>query len=261
MQSRDFERDGLCVPFQKHAHVGHAPIVKLERHGTDFRGRRHAERVAFEGPSVRDSVRAVLEAFTVPFEGRCAWLYLDQHKPDPLVTAAIGNLADPLPLAVAMPFRVGLTGPLATVEQVAAEWKAVKAMVDLSARGGEAFEAVTRLRLDDEGIALVFNRKRDEFDTDLAKRFASYPSWPADAQLGALSIAWAAGADWAAPKFAGHANARPPDFLGMADESAVHTARDPTNRTLFVNAAQVIAQGLDPDVLVWPAVLTAVDVG
>jgi GH24 family phage-related lysozyme (muramidase) len=201
---------------------------------------------------MRASVEAAFMPFTVGFEGRTTWQYLDSTG---LVTCGIGFLIDPVDEALTYPWlkRDGSTAPANDVRD---EWARVKSLQAMRVRGGGAFAAVTTLRLSDATIDAKFATKRDAVDGQLAERFASYPDWPSDAQLAVLSIAWNAGAAWRAPKFQAHADAVPPDFVGMAAESAIHSARDASSKVLLTNAAAVAAQGLDPDVLYWPRVLT-----
>jgi GH24 family phage-related lysozyme (muramidase) len=198
---------------------------------------------------MRPSVRAAFRPFTVHYEGCCPFLYLDVKG---LVTCAIGNLVDPVELALPYPWMTP-GGTPAAEDAIRAEWAYVKSRTDLAPKGGGIFASITTLRLSDAGIDQVMSGKLNEVDAQLAQRFAGYPSWPADAQLAVLSIAWAAGAAWKAPKFQAFADAG--DFAGCATESGIHSARDPADAALLQNAAHVIAEGLDPDVLQWPNVL------
>jgi hypothetical protein len=95
-------------------------------------------------------------------------------------------------------------------------------------------------------------------DTYLAKRFPGYEAWPADAQLGTLSLSWACGPAFAFPKCAAALNAR--DFVTaavecfMPEEKTISglRPRNVANKLLFLNAAFVEAHLLDPDILHWP---------
>jgi hypothetical protein len=190
--------------------------------------------------------------FSESFEGRLPFMYLDDLG---LVTTGVGDLIDPVSLATALPWEHKSDGHPASPNEVRAEWAHVKSLVSLDRRGGSAFGAVTTLRLSAAAVTALLTGKLADVDGQLARRFRSYPQWPADGQLGTLSIAWAAGSAWAAPKFQAHADAQPTDFVGCATECGVHTARDPVNRILFRNAAHVVAAALDPDVLYYPRVL------
>ena len=48
-----------------------------------------------------DSVKQGFRAFTLPLEGEIAWMYLDTLG---LVTVGLGNLIDPVELALELPF-------------------------------------------------------------------------------------------------------------------------------------------------------------
>lgn len=195
---------------------------------------------------MRQSVRDIFVPFTQTFEGKCDYMYLDVKG---LVTAAIGDLADPVSLALAMPWRRRSDGQPATLNQVQEEWIRVKELTSLDQRGGGAYEASSTLYLDQDGIASVVAGRLDLNESLLAKRFTNWDWFPADAQLACHSIAWAAGAAWAAPKF--DAYAAKCDLVGMADESAVHTARDATNRGLLLEAARTVAWDGDYDIIHW----------
>jgi len=196
---------------------------------------------------MRQSVRDIFVPFTQTFEGKCDFMYLDVKG---LVTAAVGNLADPVSLALAMPWRRRSDSQPATLNQVQEEWIRVKELTSLDQRGGGAYAASSTLFLDEAGIASVVAGRLNLNESLLAKRFGPNWDWfPADAQLACHSIAWAAGAAWAAPKL--DAYAAKCDLVGMADESAVHTARDTVDRELLLAAAKTVAEGGDFDMIHW----------
>lgn len=213
---------------------------------------------------MRASVRAQVVPFTTRFEGKVPFLYLDFHhdaqkRLDPLVTIAIGNLVDPIELALDLPLLHGDGTPASPVE-IAAEWHNVKRHVELAARGGLAFRAVTTLHLDDEGIASVVAGRFASNEAWLRRRFPEYEDWPADGQLGILSMAWAAGAAFHFPRFEAAAAAR--DFATCSVECHMADALNPglvprnkANAVLFMNAAAVQATGGDPEELHFPTQL------
>jgi GH24 family phage-related lysozyme (muramidase) len=206
-------------------------------------------------------------------EGAVPFLYLDVKG---LVTTAIGNLVDPLPAALGLPL-VRPDGSKATQSEIAAEWANVKGRTDLKLRGGMAFKSVTRLRLTEEGVQQVVARKLTQMDAYLARRFRctehddcraqvelgsectafGYASWPADAQLGVLSMAWACGPAFDFPHL--ERALREGDFLAAAAECFMNEAGNPglrprnrANRVLFRNAAFALGAKLDPDLLFYP---------
>lgn len=196
---------------------------------------------------MRQSVRAAFMGFVVPFEGSLAHMYLDVKN---LVTVGVGCLLDPIESAVGLQFQK-LDGSLATWEEVALDWHRVKSREDLSPHGGGAFAKVAQLRLSPAGIDDLLGYKLMGMDLVLQKRFPAYEAWPADGQMLVLSMSWAAGPYFRAPKF--DVAARALDFETCADECVLHTPRDKVNRQLAMNAANVIRGGLDLDVLQFPS--------
>jgi GH24 family phage-related lysozyme (muramidase) len=205
---------------------------------------------------VRDSVRNAFLDFTRPLEGVVPWLYCDVKG---LVSIGIGDLVDPIQLAMNLPL-VHPDGSPADRSEIAAEWLRVKACLG-AAQGGYLFtKNLTRLRLTDDGIRHLVASKLNANDAYISHRFANYESWPADAQLGVMSMCWAVGpafqAGW--PKFTAALLAQDFDTAAvecfMPEESKISGLR-PRNRSdamLFRNAAQVLVRGLDPTVLYWP---------
>lgn len=221
---------------------------------------------------MRASVHAGAEGFALRFEGKCAWPYLDVLG---LVTTWLGNLIDPVSTALPLAWEIqqGPSSRPALREEILAGWAKVKDRQDLKSHGGSAFADVSPLRLSDQAGDALFFGKLDAIDLDLAKAFAGYPAWPADAQMGALSMAYAMGIGridrrspaFEYPKFAEAVDAL--DFTEAADECAMQTKGNPgliprnaANRVLFTNAAIVGNRGLDPDKLYWPEALTVDDV-
>ncbi len=217
---------------------------------------------------MKDAVRAYFPAFSDVFEGNLGFMYTDSLG---LVTTGRGNLVDngrarshitddigpcSPAMALGLPFRQAYTGDnfgaLATAEQISAEWWRVKKMwpkVQSVACG-----KYTSLRLTQPDIDALTYSKLDEMWAHLLTRFTDAEEWPADAQLGLLSMAWAMGPSFSFPRFQQAARAR--DFRGASLEcqmtsGAVPVARNKANVILFVNAAKTA----DPDVLNYPTAL------
>jgi GH24 family phage-related lysozyme (muramidase) len=174
-----------------------------------------------------------------PFEGVCSFMYLDVKG---LVTTGIGNLIDTPDEALSLPWK-NPDGTPATRMQIAAEWSYVKSRQDMKLHGGMAYAKVTRLRLHAAGIDLAVSRTLDRMDRQLAARFPEYESWPADAQLATLSLAWACGAAFRFPKL--EACLRAGDFEGASKECAINSVGNPgviprnkKNRELYLSAAE-----------------------
>jgi GH24 family phage-related lysozyme (muramidase) len=207
-----------------------------------------------KGKAMKDSVRAAFVTFTAPLEGVVDHLYLDVKG---LATVGVGNLVDPIQYALPLPFVHRVSGAPASRDEIAAEWLRVKNDASLARLGHRAARHATRLCLTYEGIDLLVSRKLAQVDAHLAARFGGWETLPADAQLGVISMAWAAGPSFRFPLFEAALRAR--DFAMCVRECRLKEEGNPGvvlrnahNRTLFRNAARVGADGLDPDVLYWP---------
>jgi hypothetical protein len=225
---------------------------------------------------MKASVRSSWVTFNTAFEGMTNWLYLDVRN---LVTTGMGNLCDPIISSLNLPWRHGDGGPLATINDIADGWRAVKARVDLAPHGGAAFKSVCDLRLAPADVNNLILSKLNAIENALMARapFKGYPNWCADAQLGLLSMAWAMGPAFSFPHFEAAASAQDwavaagqpgdassdPALRGEAWMENNHLPgpnpanpglhpRNLANRVLFFNAARVVA-GLDPNALYYPS--------
>lgn len=188
-------------------------------------------------------------------EGVCGFMYLDRKG---LVSSCIGLLLDPVALfrAARLPWKRP-DGTLATREEAEAEWRAVKAMQQRRLMGGGHFRKWTSLRLT-KGDILNATRARIELnETHLRERFPEWDSWPSDAQLGVMSVAWAVGATLKGyPRMCAALQAR--DFDAAAAEATfasgdgTYADRQAAQQLCLRNAAKVERLGLDPEVLWWP---------
>lgn len=206
---------------------------------------------------MRQTVRDNYAAFTSRFEGAVPWMYLDVLGK---LTTGIGNLIDSPADAQRLPWRHGLDGPHATPAEIAAAWQAVHARQDLKKIGGgqKIWGTLTDLRLDADGIRQLVDGKLQANEAILRTRFPGYDSWPSDAQLGLLSMAWAMGPNFKFPKFEAAVNQLVPDFRTAAGLSHMNTAGNPglvprntANDSLFTSAADALAQNLDLDQIHW----------
>jgi hypothetical protein len=241
---------------------------------------------------MKQTVIDAFVTFTEKFEGHVDSMYLDLHIPAPLVTIGIGNLIDPIALALGLPF-VWPDGRSATRDEITSAWQAIKQRTDLARAGYRAFESITPLRLTDGAVADLVRGRMKANDGFLAARFPAWETWPADAQLAMHSVAWAAGAGLQAPHLQAALTADPPRFdiaagpegdanaiLACRGEAWLHDAtllsapgvspivekltnpglrpRNLATKLLFTNADRVASQGLDRDVLNWPSQLPLV---
>ncbi len=139
---------------------------------------------------MRPAVERVWMTFSERFEGRLPFMYLDRKG---LVTTGVGNLIDSPAAALTLPWARpdGLPASRVDIENA---WHKVKGRQDWRDRGGRAFGPLTTIRLSDAAIDGLVFRKLAENERAARERFPGYDTWPADAQLAILSMAWAAGA-------------------------------------------------------------------
>lgn len=222
--------------------------------------------------------QAVIDSFhkfTEPLEGRVYHMYADVLG---LITTGVGNLIDPKPAAMVLPWKTQ-TGDPASSAQVSHEWDNIKAHAAELAHRSLAVQATfTSVRLDDAGIdTLVAKKLVANAEHLAAKHFTEFADFPADAQLACMSLAWAVGADWPS-KFTTLASLiRKRDWAGCVKQDGAHPEdpdhrvcdirvgekghpdynpgvipRNHANRLCFANAAGVAVAELDPEALHWP---------
>lgn len=194
-------------------------------------------------------------------------MYADEKN---LVTTGIGNLIDLSPLAspwtsaCKLPWKhLDLVTPASQAE-IIKEWNLVKARQEMTVLGGGAYAAITKLRLTLADVDELVVEAAADFEAKFVKRFPEYESWPADAQLGALSLMWAAGPYFYAtfPRFDVAADRL--DFDMCAEQgqlSGKYFERNKATRICFQNAAAVyrLPELYDPAKLYWPTDLYADD--
>jgi hypothetical protein len=207
---------------------------------------------------IRPSVLDALTAFNTKFEKKTPYMYTDVRG---LVTTGIGNLIDTgggmggYGLALNLPWTHRGGAPASKAEIIAA-WQKVKAAWP-DVQGGSA-QSLTDLRIDEATInSLVLDRVRQNHNA-LRAKYPGYVNWPADAQLGLHSIAWAAGPYVPLHTFAGAVNKQDPDFVAAAKASKLNDQGNPglvprnqATKQLFLNAAQVKDQGMNYDTLLY----------
>lgn len=224
---------------------------------------------------MRAVVRERFYDFSEPMEGAVPWMYQDVKG---LVSIGVGILIDPIGLAMGLPF-LRSDGYPASRAEITEEWHRIKALPP-NAKGQTAAQLGhlyahphTKLRLSREGLRSTLENKAAGFDAHLAKTYPGYEDWPADAQLATMSMAWACGP--------GFGQVPPPsgfpklsralkdwDFriaaveCFMPEERTISglRPRNRVNRMLYINAAIVMEQKLDPTVLHWPVDLEKVPV-
>ena len=204
---------------------------------------------------MRQAVADAFVEFTRPFEGMVLFMYADCLG---LVTTGLGSLIDPVSTAVCLPWKHKDTGVFATEAEIVNAWEIVKGRSDLKLRGGMAYRGLTDLVLDQTAVDAMVQVRLRLNDSILGHRFAGFDDWPSDAQLGLHSMSWAMGASFKFPRFQAAVSADPPDFFGASVECKMSNgapSRNHANQTLFINAGQVLDQGLDPETLYYPITL------
>lgn len=201
------------------------------------------------------SVVEVWRVFSEPFEGRVHWLYADVKQ---LLTAGVGNLADPVALAQQMPWRVD--GELASKDEIARQWRAVKEHAEYLSKRHYKFAAIyTTMRLNDDDIDRFVARRLAMTEVSMRRYFPTWDAFPADAQLACLSMAWAVGDGF--PKIFKNLTraANVGDWKGAAASCKIKEAGNPgvvprnkANLACFHNAARVAELKLDRSTLFWP---------
>jgi GH24 family phage-related lysozyme (muramidase) len=216
---------------------------------------------------VHDSVLNAYRAFTAQFEGITRFMYTDKKG---YVTTGIGNLIENLKTHQPTPetFTLGWKRPdgsPASQQEILDAWNAVKAAWPKVQ--SVAAQSLTTIRLDKEAIDRLVTSKLKQNEAYLRKKYPGYDAWPADAQLGILSMAWALGSGFDFPKFTAAVNRPRPDFRAAAAASHIHDPGNPiegrnaANKQLFLNAASVLDAGHDIATLFYPRALKVAALG
>ena len=202
---------------------------------------------------MKEAVRAYFWDYNAPFEGVVPWFYLDVLG---LVTVAVGNLVDPIRYASGLDM-VRADGSPASQAEIDAEWWKIKKLPGAAKNGHRWVKQFTTLRMTERGMRALVEKKCTEMVDTLRIRFPDWDTWPADAQLGTLSLAWACGPGFRFPALAKSLRAR--DFDAAAGQSAINSKGNPgvvkRNRAQLIcyrNAAEVERRAMDPDVLYYP---------
>ncbi len=203
---------------------------------------------------VRPSVLTAWRTFNAPLEGVLTFMYTDAEG---YVTTGMGNLVDPVGLALALPWK-NPDGSLADSGTVQAQWEAVKSgPINSSVNAGY----LTTIRLDSDGIQQAIATTLGQDAGQTRAYFANWDTMPADAQLAILSMDWAMGSGFAPtfPAFTAAINAGQYDVAASnADFRGVGVQnRIAANKFALHNAQIVSDQGLDADTLYWPNVASA----
>jgi hypothetical protein len=204
---------------------------------------------------MRASVAAAWPAFIKPYEGVTDWMYLDTKLK---LTTGVGFLIDSVRAAQALTWW-RKDGTQATDDEVATEWRRVKALTSLAPKGGYAYRASAVLHLTQDDINRVLMDKTAQFWARLLDTLPRLEDFPADAQLAVLDEAWQNGPAFldlmknGAYVWSGTRAALLSENFDLAASHVPGTgSRAGRRRRLFQNAAAVVRLGLDPERL-WDA--------
>lgn len=213
---------------------------------------------------MHESTRNIFPTFTRPLEGDVLWPYLDVLG---LVTTGYGCLIDPVFLADdgVIPWKL-TDGSLAPRDRIVADWHALKGRQDLARLHFKYAAAVTTIRLTEQDAADLLEHRATQTEQTLREYFPAWDSFPADGQLGLMSMAWACGGAFAKkfPRFAKDVNAG--DWNAALAECSIDSVGNPgivprnaQDRLCFTNAFSVQARGLDPSTLHWPSAVPSAE--
>ena len=210
---------------------------------------------------MRDSVEAIFPTFSKKFEGRMAKMYPDINGD---ITVAVGNRIDPVNQAFGLGWVREQDGITASPQDVQRVWSLVKSRQDAKRRGGGWFQTLpgNDILLPPSAIDALVDGKLRFNASDVLRFFPGFETFPAEAQLGILSMAWAMGDEKFRefPRFVAAANANKWDVAAIEshmqdDANPGLVPRNAANKLLFENADVVSRLGLDPDRITWPAKL------
>jgi hypothetical protein len=149
-------------------------------------------------------VRQSFPAFLEPMEGNETCMYQDHEGQ---VTTGIGNMIDSSDVAWTLPRKHGVSWfhvddmtREATQAEVAAEWRRVKN--DPETKKTSHARATAKLVLTEQGVLDMLHGDLRDRERVLKRHgpFSRLEEWPADAQLGLFSMAWAMGSGFG-PRF------------------------------------------------------------
>lgn len=197
-------------------------------------------------------------AFSAPLEGRVPTMYCDVLG---LITTGVGNLVNTLPQVEALHWLLADGSP-APLEVVRADWHKLHDNAQYYAKRAWHVYAGTMLcHLDDAGIDALVARQLAANEAILRKRFPAWDSFPADAQLAIMSMAWAVGAGFYQKFTILSAFIDRQDWESCVTSCRIREEGNPgvvprnaKNRFCFHNAAIVRSENMPPDTLWWPSV-------
>ncbi len=208
---------------------------------------------------LQQSVLDAWHPFSEPLEGRVGHMYLDILG---LVSCGVGILIDPIELAVRLPWKKQDGSP-ATEHEISEAWQRLKSRQELARRHVSHAFAVTGLLLSDEDIDTVVAKKLAQNAEFVRERhFPELATFPADAQLAIMSMAWAMGPGFPGkfPHFtkavlSGNWAGAQADCTIREEGNPGVVPRNRANRICFANAEIGSRLGVSRQVLGWPNVM------
>lgn len=213
---------------------------------------------------IRPNVEHIFPQYSVALEGSYTSPYADVRR---LISTGVGFLIDPIERALSMEWWIG--DRRATAAEITDDWHALKEramrMTDSEIHHWTARvqAPLTSIRLRQTSLdTLTIHKLRLNYDYVRTHLIPALDDAPADAQLAAMSLAWAVGAgfdktdpprtefvtafnaqDWLAAMV--HARLRETSNAGVI-------GRNRNQDLCFQNAQTVKDRGLDPAALWWP---------
>ena len=129
-------------------------------------------------------------------EGSISHMYLDTRGK---VTVAVGQLLATVAAAQELPFVQRGTAQAATPGDIEADFNEVKNQP--TGKLAQSYKSATKLDLPDNEIEALLQRRIDGFEAELRREFPQYDSYPENARLGILDMAFNLGTNGLVTKF------------------------------------------------------------
>ena len=215
---------------------------------------------------IRPNVEHIFPQYSVALEGSYTSPYADVRR---LISTGVGFLIDPLERALALEWWIG--DRRATDAEVSNDWHELK---DRASRMSDSEmqhwtakvqAPLTSIRLKQSSLdALTIHKLRANYEYVRMHLIPGLDDAPADAQLAAMSLAWAVGAGFNKtdpPRTAFVAAFNDQDWLSAMVHARLRESgnagvigRNRNQDLCFQNAQTVKERGLDPAALWWPNV-------
>lgn len=180
----------------------------------------------------RDKVRELIKEG----EGCISHMYLDTVGK---VTVGVGNMLNKPSSAAALPFILEENREKATPELIEEEFELVNSQTP--GKVAKYYKQFTKLILSEHEINQLLDVRLDKFESKLKIDFPKYDSYPEDAKLGLIDMAYNLGNKGLVSKFPTFTNAaRKGDWLTCANECRRKQLQDSRNelvKSLFLRCA------------------------